>query len=234
MSDMSEFCTELMHWLDGGRSPWHTVAMAEQALTAQGFTPLELGAPFAVKRGGRYFVSSGTFLAAVTVGARDVFRIAASHTDWPCMRIKPQPELVSGGCCRLSVEPYGGAILNTWLDRPLGLAGVALVRTDDPMRPARRLVAWDEPLAIIPNVAIHLNREVNKGVPTKPNVDMLPLCRTVQDAWEKKGYLVGKLAERLGAGPALLGPAGQPDVRPRLPARPAGRGRRHDQPRRAL
>ena len=84
--------------------------------------------------------------------------IAASHTDWPCMRIKPQPELVSGGCCRLSVEPYGGAILNTWLDRPLGLAGVALVRTDDPMRPARRLVAWDEPLAIIPNVAIHLNR----------------------------------------------------------------------------
>lgn len=51
MSDMSEFCTELMHWLDGGRSPWHTVAMAEQALTAQGFTPLELGAPFAVKRG---------------------------------------------------------------------------------------------------------------------------------------------------------------------------------------
>ena len=199
MSDMSEFCTELMHWLDGGRSPWHTVAMAEQALTAQGFTPLELGAPFAVKRGGRYFVSSGTFLAAITVGARDVFRIAASHTDWPCMRIKPQPELVSGGCCRLSVEPYGGAILNTWLDRPLGLAGVALVRTDDPMRPARRLVAWDEPLAIIPNVAIHLNREVNKGVPTKPNVDMLPLCRTVQDAWEKKGYLVGKLAERLGA-----------------------------------
>ena len=196
---MSEFCTELMHWLDGGRSPWHTVAMAEQALTAQGFTPLELGAPFAVKRGGRYFVSSGTFLAAITVGARDVFRIAASHTDWPCMRIKPQPELVSGGCCRLSVEPYGGAILNTWLDRPLGLAGVALVRTDDPMRPARRLVAWDEPLAIIPNVAIHLNREVNKGVPTKPNVDMLPLCRTVQDAWEKKGYLVGKLAERLGA-----------------------------------
>ena len=96
MSDMSEFCTELMHWLDGGRSPWHTVAMAEQALTAQGFTPLELGAPFAVKRGGRYFVSSGTFLAAITVGARDVFRIAASHTDWPCMRIKPQPELVSG------------------------------------------------------------------------------------------------------------------------------------------
>ena len=65
--------------------------------------------------------------------------------------------------------------------------------------PCARRAAWDEPLAIIPNVAIHLNREVNKGVPTKPNVDMLPLCRTVQDAWEKKGYLVGKLAERLGA-----------------------------------
>lgn len=96
------------------------------------------------------------------------------------------------------MEPYGGAILNTWLDRRSALpVWPSSGRTTPCVR--RAALSLGRPLAIIPNVAIHLNREVNKGVPTKPNVDMLPLCRTVQDAWEKKGYLVGKLAERLGA-----------------------------------
>ena len=194
---MAEFTNELMKWLSGGHSPWHTVDMAAHWLTERGFEPLALNRPVSGQRGGRYFVENGTFLAAVTVGQKDVIRIAAAHTDWPCMRIKPQPELISGGCCRLSVEPYGGAILNTWLDRPLGLAGVVLLRTADPMQPERRLISWDEPVMVIPNVAIHMNREVNKGVPYKANVDMLPICRTVQGEFEKNGYLVRQLAKRL-------------------------------------
>ena len=198
---MAEFTNELMKWLSGGHSPWHTVDMAAHWLTERGFEPLALNRPFSVHRGGRYFVENGTFLAAVTVGQKDVIRIAAAHTDWPCMRIKPQPELISGGCCRLSVEPYGGAILNTWLDRPLGLAGVVLLRTADPMQPERRLISWDEPVMVIPNVAIHMNREVNKGVPYKANVDMLPICRTVQGEFEKNGYLVRQLAKRLQVQP---------------------------------
>ena len=195
-----EYTAEMTAWLDGGKSPWHTVEQAKSVLCAEGFEALGLTEPFHAAVGGKYFVESGTFLAAVTVGDGDFIRVAAAHTDWPCLRIKPRPELVNGSkLCRLSVEPYGGAILNTWLDRPLGLAGAVILRGDSPMRPVRRLVSWDEGVLVIPNVAIHMNREVNKGVPTKPNVDMLPLCRTVQDAWEKKGYLVGKLAERLGA-----------------------------------
>ena len=207
---MAEFTNELMKWLSGGHSPWHTVDMAAHWLTVlTGIMRLRatlasscaLNRPFSVRRGGRYFVENGTFLAAVTVGQKDVIRIAAAHTDWPCMRIKPQPELISGGCCRLSVEPYGGAILNTWLDRPLGLAGVVLLRTADPMQPERRLISWDEPVMVIPNVAIHMNREVNKGVPYKANVDMLPICRTVQGEFEKNGYLVRQLAKRLQVQP---------------------------------
>lgn len=202
---MSESLTSLCRWLDGGVSPYHTVAMAASFLRRQGFTPLPLGGSFSVARGGRYFVEDGTFLAAISIGNRaDFFRVAAAHTDWPCLRIKPRPELVSGGCCKLSVEPYGGAILNTWLDRPLSLAGVAMLRTDDPMHPAARLVRWEEPLLTIPNLAIHMNREVNKGVPVRPNVDMLPLCRTVEDGWSRDGYLVGKLAERLSVQPEEL------------------------------
>lgn len=200
---MSDSLTELRRLLARGVSPYHAVQEAEELLFAHGFTALDLGGRFEISRGGRYFVAYGTFLAAFTVGDRaDYFRIAAAHTDWPCLRVKPQPEVVTGGCCRLSVEPYGGAILNTWLDRPLSLAGVALLRTEDPMRPEKRLVAWDEPLMTIPNLAIHMNREVNKGVPLKPNVDMLPICRTVQAGWGKDGYLLGKLAEKLGRSPA--------------------------------
>lgn len=196
---MSDYIASLCDWLGGGVSPYHAVAMAKRFLSGQGFRALPLTAPFELQKGGKYFVENGTFLAAFTVGERaDFFRIAAAHTDWPCMRVKPSPELVTGGCCKLSVEPYGGAILNTWLDRPLSLAGVALLRTDDPMHPEARLVAWDEALLTIPNLAIHMNREVNKGVALKANVDMLPICRTVQAGFEKNGYLLSKLAEKLG------------------------------------
>jgi aspartyl aminopeptidase len=96
------------------------------------------------------------------------------------------------------VEPYGGAILNTWLDRPLSLAGRVMVRTDKPMEPEARLVCWKEALLTIPNLAIHMNREVNKGVAYRANVDMLPLCRSIEDGFNKDGYLLGKLAEKLG------------------------------------
>lgn len=195
MSDTN--CT-LLSWLNSGRSPYHTVAAAAKFLEDEGFAPLSLGGRFDICRGGKYYTRNGTFLAAFTVGQdADYFRIAAAHTDWPCMRIKPQPEQLSGGCCRLSVEPYGGAILNSWLDRPLSLAGIAMVQTDDPMHPEVRLVSWDEPLMTIPNLAIHMNREVNKGVAMKPNVDMLPLCRTVQSGWGRDGYLLGKLSDKL-------------------------------------
>lgn len=198
---MNAMTDELLRYLRAGHSPYHTVAMAARELEANGFAALPLSAPFSVERGGKYYIENGTSLYAVTVGQRDTFRIAAAHTDWPCMRIKPQPELVAGGCLRLSVEPYGGAIYSTWLDRPLGLAGAVFVRSDDPMRPERRLLDWDAPLLIIPNLAIHMNREVNKGVPYRANVDLLPICRTVQAQWEKDGYLVGKLAEKLGVAP---------------------------------
>ena len=199
---MSAYLDDLCRWLNGGISPYHTVAAATQALTDVGFTALSSDGVFRLVRGGRYFVENGTSLTAFTVGEKaDVFRIAAAHTDWPCLRVKPAPELVSGGCCKLSVEPYGGAILNSWMDRPLSLAGVVFLRAEDPMRPAQRLVSWDTPLLTVPNLAIHMNREVNKGVPTKANVDMLPLCRTVQKGWEKDGYLLSQLAQRLSVAP---------------------------------
>ena len=202
---MSDYITELCQFLDDGISPYHTVAQAAEYLENHGFSPLPLTGDFAsVTRGGKYYVENGTFLAAFSIGEENFFRIAASHTDWPCLRIKPIPEQCAGGCLKLSVEPYGGGIFSTWLDRPLSLAGPVLLESGDPMKPEIRLVSWGEPILTIPNLAIHMNREVNKGVPLKPNVDMLPLCRTIEDGFNKNGYLVGKIAEKLEVDPESI------------------------------
>ncbi len=199
---MSNYIAELCQFLDGGISPYHTVAQSGEYLAAHGFEELALTDDFAtLRRGGKYYISHGTFLAAITIGEENFFRVAASHTDWPCLRIKPTPEQIAGGCLKLSVESYGGAIFSTWLDRPLSLAGPVLIASDDPMKPELRLVSWQEPVLTIPNLAIHMNREVNKGVPTKANVDMLPLCRTIEDGFCKNGYLLNKLAEKLDVCP---------------------------------
>lgn len=196
---MSQRIQEYMRWLNAGISPYHCVETAAEVLQKAGFAPLAMAEPFALLPGGKYFVKNGSFLAAFALGQRpDHFRIAAAHTDWPCLKVKPDPEQLSGGCCKLSVEPYGGAILNTWMDRPLSLAGTVLLRGAEPMHPVSRLIAWDEPLLVIPNLAIHLNREVNKGVATRPQVDMLPLCRLVEEGWNKNDYLLGQMAEKLG------------------------------------
>lgn len=187
-------------------SPAHTVSASCRYLSAQGFTALDASGDWTLVAGGRYYVPFyDTSLVAFTVAedfsASDGFHIAAAHTDWPCLRIKPQPEMVSGGCCRLNIEPYGGAIYSTWFDRPLSMAGLVSLRTDDPMHPDTRLFSFDRPMLTIPNVAIHMNREVNKGVALKPNVDLLPLCRTVAAQWEKDGYLLRQIADLLGCAP---------------------------------
>ena len=88
---MTDYVKDLCTWLDGGLSPWHTVQAAADFLAAQGFAALAPDAPFAVERGGKYYVSSDTLLIALSVGqAAKRFRVAAAHTDWPCMRLPPQ------------------------------------------------------------------------------------------------------------------------------------------------
>ena len=113
-------------------------------------------------------VHNDSSLIAFTVGKRlqfgDSFRIAAAHTDFPGLRVKPCPEIVKDGYRQLNVEVYGGAILNTWLDRPLSAAGRVVLRKDDIFHPEVRLVDFRKPFLTIPNLAIHINRDVNKGV----------------------------------------------------------------------
>lgn len=192
----------LISMLEGSVSPHHAVEYARNLLDAEGFTALEQAKPWELQRGGKYYVSCfNTMLMAFVVGSEcrggDGFRLAASHIDWPCFYIKPSPEKTEAGCLKLSIEPYGGMIFNTWLDRPLSVAGMVTLRGENVLCPERRLIDMKKPLFTIPNLAIHMNREVNKGVELNAARDLLPICRTVEKEWSKDGYFVKKLAEHM-------------------------------------
>ena len=119
------------------------------------------------------------------------FLITAAHGDSPCFKIKENAELCDGHHLRLSVEKYGGMLCSSWTDRPLSVAGRVIIRSEDGI--ATRLVDLNEPCAIIPNVAIHMNRNANDGMSYNPAVDMIPLCGEASDA----GFLRKEIADEL-------------------------------------
>lgn len=126
------------------------------------------------------------------------FRIIAAHSDSPTFRIKPNAEMIGeGGLLRLNTEAYGGAILNTWFERPLSLAGRVILRSADALNPQTRLLNIKRPLLVIPNLAIHFNRQVNDGVKLSKQKDMLPILGYVNDRLEADGLLVRLIANEL-------------------------------------
>ena len=193
----------LMTMLKAGTSAPLTVAEAMRQLGEAGFVELQFQKSWALKPGGKYYVNHhDTSLFAFSIGNRMAegsnFRIAAAHTDYPCLRIKPNPDVKMAGYEQINVEVYGGPILNTWLDRPLSVSGRVAVRSKDLLHPDMRLLDVERPLMVIPNLAIHLNREVNKGVELNRQTDLLPIVGTVQKELEQEQgfleFLAGELA----------------------------------------
>jgi len=168
---------ELLHFLNESPSCYHAAAWVKDTLLEAGYERLWEQERWELREGGCYFTLRGdASLIAFRVPKRDFrgFMISASHSDSPTYKVREQAEVVSAGnCLRLSVEPYGGMIHRSWLDRPLSVAGRVLVREGE--RIVSRLVKVDRDLLVIPSVAIHMDREVNKGTALKANVDLLPL-----------------------------------------------------------
>ncbi len=168
---------DLLTFLDRSPSRYHAVENLRLELEAAGYARLEEGRAWTLAPGGRYYVvRNGSALAAFRVPRRDGagFMISASHSDSPTFRVKEHAELEGpDGYLRLNVEGYGGMLCAPWLDRPLTVAGRVLVSTDGGIEP--RLVYVDRDLLLIPNVAIHMNREANTGYKYDPKCDMVPL-----------------------------------------------------------
>lgn len=182
---------------------------AVKTLAEDGFEELFLSdASWQVSPGGRYFVNvSASTVYAFAVGSQFVpgqaaepeqmFRLATAHTDHPCLYVKSRPEIRSHGYEKLNVEIYGGAILNTWLDRPLSAAGKVVIKSDHSFQPEVRIFDIKKPLFTIPNLAVHLNREVNKGIELNRQIDMAPLAGLSGEEVEEEFFTM-LLARRLG------------------------------------
>ena len=150
---------ELKNFLDSAHSLYHAVAAVVWELEAAGYQPLSEGTHWELLPGGKYYVTrGGTAIMAFRIpsAAPRGFLISAAHSDRPCFKVKENGELV-GAYTRLAVERYGGQLLFTWLDRPLSIAGRVTVETETGVQ--TRLIDIDKDLLLIPNVAIHMNRE---------------------------------------------------------------------------
>ncbi len=161
----SSMLERFLAYLDASPTPHHAARNAAGLLEAQGFAAVDVaGPPQTYPAGFRGFVHDEGSLLAFRVGQAPIaeagFRVIAAHTDSPNLRVKPQPLQRSHGYVRLGVEVYGGVQIPTWVDRDLGVAGVAYVR--EGARAAPRLVDVRRPVARIPTLAIHLNRGVNE------------------------------------------------------------------------
>ena len=156
----------------------------------------------ALKTGDKvYFTKNDSSIYAMHIGQlpmQDGVHMVCAHCDSPTFRIKPNAGIrCEGGLVKLNTELYGGALMQTWFDRPLSLAGRVIIAGDDPMQPETRLLHIKRPLLQIPNLAIHFNREANDGVKLSKQKDMLPILGIITEELEKDNVLMNLVAGEL-------------------------------------
>ena len=201
--EVKSFAREVIEFIDESPSSYHVVKNCSDILDENGFERIMPREKWELKKGGKYFFKkSSSTIIAFTVGenfdAGKGFKIFGAHTDSPCFRIKPNPEMVTENIVRLNTEVYGGPILSTWFDRPLSIAGRVIVKGENPFFPKTVKIKIDEPLLTIPNLAIHQNREVNNGVKIDKQNDVLPVISLINHNFEKEGYLEKIILKKMG------------------------------------
>lgn len=174
---MSTAINALMRFIEKSPTAFHAVASCAEILEEQGYLHLGEHDEWKLEAGKGYYVTrnqSSIIAFRIPKGAPRSFLVAASHTDSPMFKIKSEAlSPAFDTYARLNVEPYGGTIFSTWLDRPLSLAGRVIVSKNDKVE--ARLINFERDLLVIPNVAIHMQRGINQGHSYNPAVDLLPL-----------------------------------------------------------
>ncbi len=194
---MHDLVSDLTSFIDRSPTPYHAVAEAVRRLGAAGFEQIEERDVWSVAPGERFMVvrNEGS-LVAVEAGAISPaeagFRMLGAHTDSPNLRLKPNPELEAHGYRQLAVEPYGGVLQHTWLDRDLSIAGRVSFREAGEVR--TELIDFDRPMVRVPSLAIHLHREVNReGLQLNAQKHLVPIIG-LGSTRDLRGLLVNELA----------------------------------------
>ncbi len=177
--DLQSFNADLLPFLQRSPSPFHAVANMAHQLEVAGFQRLDEADAWHTTAGQGYYVTrNDSSLIAFRLGQGSLpetgLRLVGAHTDSPCLKVKPQPELVRTGYFQLGVEVYGGALLNPWFDRDLSLAGRISYR-NRAGQIRGTLIDFPDPIAVIPSLAIHLDREVNQNRSINAQLHLPPL-----------------------------------------------------------
>jgi len=194
---------KLIDFIYESPNAFYAVHSIKKILIENNFNELHEEDRWKLVKGGKYFViKNHSAITAFVIGNGNVqehgFKIIGAHTDSPGFRIKPFPEIkVENAYIKLNTEVYGGPIINTWLDRPLSVAGRVTIKSEDLMHPEIKLVNIKRPILIIPNLAIHMNKNVNSGVELNRQKDILPLLAMVNENLQKDNILLSTIAEEL-------------------------------------
>lgn len=203
----------LMKWLDRSTCNFLAADTIIKELKPKGFKELKQNEKWDIRVGEKYYVvKNGSAVFAFTTGKglssfKNGSRLIAAHSDSPCLRIKPNPEIYGdGGVVSLNVEKYGGGILYTWFDRPLSMSGRITVKTSDPFEPREVLFDLKRPVAVIPHLAIHFNRSVNEGNAISVQKDMKPVVgyfskEEISKAKEGRGIVIETVARACNVDP---------------------------------
>ena len=196
------FNSGLTAFLDASPSPFHAVASMRQALQSQGFKDLDPTAAWSVGNSNKTLVTrNGSSLIAFRVGntplADTGIRIIGAHTDSPCLRIKPMPDIRRSGMHQLGVEVYGGVLLAPWFDRDLSIAG-RVTCTDAQGHRLSLLIDFERPIVTIPSLAIHLNRDIHKNRTINPQQEVVPILCDLTDQSEPEfhGMLLDQVQQQ--------------------------------------
>jgi aspartyl aminopeptidase len=185
----TEYTEGLLKFIQASPTPFHAVAAMKDILDAEGFLQLNESDAWGMVKPGRYYVTRNDSSIIVFNLAGDVaengFRMVGAHTDSPCLKVKPNPEIVKNCYFQLGVEVYGGALLNPWFDRDLSLAGrVSYVNRKQEVHSS--LVDFEQAIAVIPSLAIHLDREVNETRSINKQTQLPPVLMKLPDDQKHK------------------------------------------------
>ena len=201
MSNEKKAIHDLLEFIDHSPTPFHAVEEMKSKLIEQGYSELRESDAWELTNNSKHFVTrNDSSLIAFIVGTKTKdasgFKIIGAHTDSPNLKLKPNPSYEKNGYLQLGVETYGGVLLTTWTDRDLSLAGRVIIKGKK--QPQSKLILFDEPLLRIPQLAIHLNRDVNeKGLTLNKQNHLPPIFSLSDKKGSNKNLLEKRVAQKL-------------------------------------
>lgn len=199
-SAIEQFNKGLIEFLASSPTPYHATENMAERLAAKGFVRLNEAEPWQLEPGKGYFVTrNDSSIIAFRYGSVPLelggIRMFGAHTDSPCLKLRPNAYSVNVGYGQLAVEVYGGVLLNTWFDRDLSIAG-RVTYSDETGAPRSCLIDFARPVACLPNIAIHLDREANRNKSINPQKEVLPVLMLADDDSEDWQVMLKAQTER--------------------------------------